>query len=153
LFRSYYDEYGNLVYTDEYGNPYYAQQSNDYYGQQGGGGEGYYDEHDVDQLPPQEEAPQQRRQQSALDISVLGQIKSGRVLRRAAPPPPKPKSTRDTVMDLIKDGGITLRKAEPIQKATEQVSEKRGSGVARLCLEHYLHQRVLVGTCSEHRSN
>lgn len=53
---------------------------------------------------------------------LSGQIKTGRVLRKAVPPPPKQKSTRDTVLDLIKDGGISLRKAEPIQKATEQVS-------------------------------
>lgn len=50
-----------------------------------------------------------------------GQIKTGRVLRRAPPPPPKEKSTRDTVLDLIRDGGVTLRKAEPIQKSSEQV--------------------------------
>lgn len=53
----------------------------------------------------------------------IGDIRSGRTLRKAAPPPPKERSARETSLDLIKNGGIQLKRAEPIatKKATEQV--------------------------------
>lgn len=54
---------------------------------------------------------------------TIGDIRSGRVLRKAAPPPPKERNARETSLDLIKSGGVQLKRAEPIAKknTTEQV--------------------------------
>jgi hypothetical protein len=53
----------------------------------------------------------------------LGDIRSGATLRKAAPPPPKQRNARETSLDLIKSGGVQLKRAEPLptKKATEQV--------------------------------
>lgn len=93
----------------------------------------------MEELPPMEEQPVQVRQLSSLAIfsggSILGNfmssplshqsgdIRSGKVLRKAAPPPPKERSARETSLDLIKSGGVQLKRAEPIatKKAPEQV--------------------------------
>lgn len=95
----------------------------------------------MDELPPMEEQPVHVRQQSSLAIfsdgSILGksisflfsslslgEIRTGKVLRKAAPPPPKERSARETSLDLIKSGGVQLKRAEPVApKAPEQVRQ------------------------------
>ena len=63
-----YDEYGNAYLVDEYGQAYYPDH------QQQHAATGAYEVNDVDVLPPEDAAPVHTRQQSALDISVLGEL-------------------------------------------------------------------------------
>jgi hypothetical protein len=71
------------------------------------------------------------------DVATTADIQSGRTLRKAAPPPPKERSARETSLDLIKSGGVQLRRAEPMAtKAPEQVNQIASSSLSSLSFPH-----------------
>jgi hypothetical protein len=109
--QGYYDENGNYV---SYDNINYNKT--DYYDQN-------YDNEQMNVPPPPPKQEVIQRQQSAFAIfgddaekNMLGAIKSGLVLRKAAPLEPKPKAARESVLDMIKDGGFVLKKTLPKEK-------------------------------------
>lgn len=121
----------------------YQNQQGDYSsGYNNGQGESHYNQgeesdwnakysqqpEEVVEPPPVVEEPIYMRQKSAVAAfgggSLLGDIRAGAQLRKVAPPPPKIKNARETSLDLIKSGGVQLKRAEPLptKKATEQRS-------------------------------